>query len=516
MATPHPGKWELVLNQTKCELNTQDTAIHACVIHNPDKGTWKVLYFSGTQSRIWDPANPTQVSSPQVVPNWPPPDTDPPNLFCSGHTHMPDGRLLVGGGHREPIIPPPPCPQETQFRGLPYTYFFDPISEQWSIAGPPTNPHRMADSRWYPTLTMLGEGPGYGMVIAMSGLRKEISSCYSVVNKDPEKYDPLTGWSKMANPPAAVQPFDDLYTGAHLIPYGAYAGKIFYSMPMTQAYVFNPFFSGPPNGGYWTPIGQVRTKHRLYGNSILLPLLPSSTMSKVLIIGGGDPATNTVESIDLASGPLSWSPANPMFFARRDSNAVLLPNDQIVVIGGDASSGINNPVYTAEVYDVASDVWSLLPAMNRQRLYHSVGILLPDGRVWVSGTLVGPYAENNIELYYPGYLFEGERPEILQAPDTIYYGQQFGTTVSMSFAALRLIRLGVTTHATDMEQRSVGLTFGDCIINGGVSCSVDAPTDANIAPPGYYMLFVLRAKSGSISGQTMIPSVAKIVKLDRP
>lgn len=520
MATPHPGKWELVLNQTKCQLDTLDTAVHAGVVFNREKHKWKVLYFSGTQSRIWDPTNPTQVSSPQVVPNWPPPETDPPNLFCSGHTHMPDGRLLVAGGDRQAIIPPPPCPQQLRFRGLPYTYIFDPDAEQWQIAGPEENPHRMDDGRWYPTLTTLGEGQGYGKILAMSGFRREISGCNSVVNRDPEIYDPSpasAGWSKIQNSPQAVQPFDDLYPGAHVIPYGAYAGKIFYSMPMTQAWVFNPFFSGLPNGGYWQQTGQVRSTHRGAGNSVLLPLLPGISSAKVLIIGGGNPSTNTVEMIDLATGPPSWSLVAPMFFARAHCNSVILPNDQILVVGGDQGGGQNNPVYTAEVYDVATGVWSLLPVMNRPRLYHSVGILLPDGRVWVSGTEVYDpfFEENNIELYSPGYLFEGERPVILQAPETIYYGTDFGITVSPGFTAIRLIRFGFTTHSTDMEQRSVGLTYGECVVNGGVSCSVQAPANANIAPPGLYMLFVLKPKSASISGQTMIPSEAKIVKLEQ-
>lgn len=33
MATPHPGKWELVLNQSKCELNTLDNAIQRSSLH---------------------------------------------------------------------------------------------------------------------------------------------------------------------------------------------------------------------------------------------------------------------------------------------------------------------------------------------------------------------------------------------------------------------------------------------------------------------------------------------------
>ena len=306
-----------ILNQSECVLNTGQTAIHSCVIYNQNTRKWKVLYFTGSQSGLWNPEAPDQVTFPQVVPNWPPPQTDPPNLFCSGHSFLPDGKLLVPGGHREPVI-------KGQFRGLRYTYIFDPISEQWSVSGLPDPPHLMADGRWYPTVTTLGAGQGFGKVIAMSGFRYDYDSKgKSVVNTDPEIYDPATGWSLL--PPQAVQPFGELYPGAHVIPYGSYAGKVFYCKPMTQAYVFDRFFSGPPNGGHWNPVGQARSNHRSDGNSVLLPLLPGSTSAKVLILGGGNPALKTAETIDLASGTPTWSSVNSMFFARRNSNAIILP-----------------------------------------------------------------------------------------------------------------------------------------------------------------------------------------------
>lgn len=522
MTTPHPGKWEIVLNPSNCILDTGHTAVHTCVIYNPNTRKWKVLYFTGGQSRIWDPENPAQVSSPQVVPNWPPPPADPPNLFCSGHSYLLDGRLLVAGGHRDPVI-------NDQFRGLPYTYIFNPITEQWNIPETLGVPHKMADGRWYPTMTTLGEDPGYGKILTMSGLRYDYDDeGKSVVNKDPQIYDPnppSAGWNFIGNqptpPPDATQPFDDLYTGAHVVPYGANAGKIFYSMPMQQAYIFNPFFSGPPNGGFWATIDRARSSHRYAGNSVLLPLLPPFTSAKVLIIGGGSPTgLNTVEIIDVASGSPAWTAVNPMLFGRRNANAVILPDDTILVVGGNHTLTATDPVLTAESYNPATGIWTLLPAMTIARMYHSTAILLPDARVWVSGTSAqdedGPFiVNNNIEIYNPGYLFEGTPPNIIIWPDQITYGNPFFIDVSLPIAAIRLIRLGSVTHSTDMEQRSVGLTFSPGDPNGTNPYTVNAPANANIAPPGFYMLFVLRDKQFSLSGQTMIPSVAKIVKLSK-
>lgn len=543
MAAPHPGKWETVLEDFQClnpssirksVLNTQQTAIHACITYNPAPvRKWKVLYFfagelegSNVKSRIWDPnasVDKPPISS-KVIPNWSGPETDLPLMICSGHCHLPDGKILFAGETRPQV--------NFKNRGLPYTYIFNPTTEQWSIAGAPGPVHRMADGRWYPNLTTLGAGQGYGKVLAMSGYRFEFDVNENpVVNKDPQIYDPnppSAGWSFIGNqptpPPEATQPFEDLYTGSYVIPYGAYAGKIFYSMPMTQAYVFDPFFSGPvPNGGYWTAIGQARSIYRYAGNSVLLPLLPGSTSAKVLILGGGNkpnggqPGTKTAELIDLGSGNPSWSTVNPMFFARRNANAVILPDDTILVVGGNNKDEHDEPVYTAERFDPATGNWALLPAMNYFRTYHSVAILLPDGRVWVSGsTYPGTVQETwqkNIEIYSPGYLFEGAQPDITTWPDNITYGNQFSIDVSLPIAAIRLIRLGSLTHSTEMDQRSVGLTFSAGDPNGTNPYTVNAPANANIAPPGYYMLFVLRHKQYSLSGQTMIPSMAKIVKL---
>lgn len=521
MATPHPGNWELLRTSASCEVNTVDVAVHAAVVANPGTAAWRVLYFTGTRSFLWDPANPLQVSGPQTIPDWPTSGLsapqDPPNFFCAGHSHMEDGRLLVGGGTRPAIPEPDPC--AGGIRGLWYAYFFNPVMQQWTAAGSSGTPHRMAAGRWYPTLTTLGEDPGYNRVLAMSGYLDTLDNCNSVTNKDPELYDPLAGWSGMEDPKAATQPFNDLYPAAHLIPFGPHAGKVCYSMPMKQAWAFDPFAPVPPtNGGYWTALGAPRALTRGDGNAVLLPLLPGSGSAKVLIVGGDDTGTTTetAEIIDVAAGSPNWSPAAPMRVPRRHANAVLLPDDTVLLVGGDLSRDIDVPVLSAETYDVATDTWRVVAPMNRRRMYHSTAVLLPDGRVWVSGTLAGPHVERSIELYSPGYLFEGDRPAITSAPDTIHYGTPFTIHTSHLIAHIRLIRLGVATHSRDMDQRSVGLSFSQEDPTNGHTWDVAAPADGNVAPPGLYMLFVLRAESESDSGQTRIPSVAKVVQIRRP
>lgn len=255
--------------------------------------------------------------------------------------------------------------------------------------------------------------------------------------------------------------------------------------------------------------------HRGDGNSVLLPLLPGATTAKVLIVGGGNPGTRTADIMDVASASPAWTAAAPMFFGRRNANAVILPDDRVLVVGGNLLDNGDDPVLKAEAYDVAANAWTLLPAMTRGRAYHSTAVLLPDARVWAAGSFT-TFTEKNIEIYSPGYLFEGDRPVITSAPATVYYGTTFSINTSLAISAIRLIRLGATTHAQDMDQRSVGLAFTQTNPNNGPTWSVTAPADANVAPPGLYMLFVLRPKAASHSGQTAIPSVARIVNVRRP
>jgi hypothetical protein len=64
-----------------------------------------------------------------------------------------------------------------------------------------------------------------------------------------------------------------------------------------------------------------------------------------------------------------------------------------------------------------------------------------------------------------------------------------------------LVRNGAVTHAFDMDQRVVGLAF-----TAGVgTLTVTGPPNGNIAPPGYYMLFLL--------SNTGVPSIARFVQV---
>jgi hypothetical protein len=122
------------------------------------------------------------------------------------------------------------------------------------------------------------------------------------------------------------------------------------------------------------------------------------------------------------------------------------------------------------------------------RMYHATALLLPDGRVLHAGQDSGSYART-AEIFSPPYLFRGPRPTISGAPTSAGYGQPLviNTPEAADITTVTLIRAGSTTHEIDTDQRAVPLAFS---ASPGV-LTAQVPTNANIVPPGYYMLFIV-------------------------
>ena len=148
-----------------------------------------------------------------------------------------------------------------------------------------------------------------------------------------------------------------------------------------------------------------------------------------------------------------------------------------------------------------------MASMSVPRLYHSTALLLPDGRVVVAGggRFGGTASDDklNAQIYSPPYLFKGTRPVITAAPTSIPYGSIFSVTTpdAARIALVCLLRMGSVTHHFNVDQRYLSLSFQ---ATGNV-LAVEAPANANLAPPGDYMVFIV-----DTSG---VPSVAAIVKI---
>src|SRR6266516_2935825 len=442
-------------------------------IHLALLNTGKVLIVAGSgnvpaetnyRAAVWDPQAGSIVTQPVA---W--------DMFCNGMVVLPDGRPFINGGNL----------QYDPFHGELKNAVYDPATAVF------TDVQSMAHGRWYPTVTTLGDG----RVMTFSGLTET-----GRTNSTVEIYTVGSGWSQEY--PAGWTP--PLYPRMHLMP----NGNVFYAGSSPGSRVFNTTtntWSGVvANTNY--PNG------RWYGTSVLLPLTPANGYRpRVMIFGGGNPATATTEIIDLGASPMQWQYGPSMSQPRTEMNATILPNGRVLAVGGstndeDAATASRN----ADLYDPNTNSFSSAGVNAYPRLYHSGSLLLPDATVMLVGgnPTRGSY-EQHIEIYSPAYLFNPDgsaamRPAISSLSATAFaYGATFQvqTPEAANITSVVLVRPGAQTHSIDMDQRLVGLSY---TTDAGV-LNVTVPPNGNIAPPGYYMLFLLNSAG--------VPSLARFVQL---
>jgi len=480
-------------------------AVHAAMLH-----TGKILYFSGDEhdahqhemheldhTRLFD------CDTLQVEPA-PSPTSD---VFCSGHSMLPDGRLLVAGGTES--FPGEMATMHEGFTGLRDAWIFRPGSETWLRAA--NMCHEPGKStgggRWYPTLVTLPDG----RVLAVAGIPMQVDS--RMTNDSPETFRPdpaPTGtWELIgASDPANTLP---TYPRVHVLP----GGRVFSATPVkgTGNRRFDPVSAA------WADVC-VRPSDAIYrglqSTSVLLPLLPwRNHRPRVILTGASQPLV-----ADLGAPAPAWTPTGPRTLpgspVRRHGQAVLLPTGDVFVCGGVTATGTTsdaNGVMEAELYSPTKNQWTTLEPATVVRNYHSVIQLMPDGRVWTAGSShngAQSFPETNIdnrelriEIYEPDYVSKS-RPEITEFPPTVTCGHSFTvrTPQAGSIRRVALIRCGAVTHGFNSDQRYVACTFQK---TGTDRLRVSAPPDSTIAPPGYYLLFAI--------DQHRVPSEAKFVRV---
>ncbi|HKU62593.1 MAG TPA: galactose oxidase-like domain-containing protein [Gemmatimonadales bacterium] len=438
------GKWG-------SPIATNILAVHAHVLPNG-----KVFFWGRMgEARLWDPAHPSAgfVDVTKLY-----------QLYCTGHTFLPDGRLLIVGGAISTTGNP-----KGDSRGT----IYNPATNTFTAATP------MAQGRYYPTLTMLPNG----QVLAFSG-----SDQTGAPVTIPEVGDGVT-WRRLTGAPLSIP--NPYYPAMFLAP----NGKVFLAgFPATSRYL------STAGTGSWATVATRKVADRTMGSAVMY------APGKILYVGGGDPPTNSAEVIDLNQAAPSWRLVSPMRFPRRQTNTTLLADGSVLVTNGSSGPGFNDftsPVFDAELWKPASGVWSLMARENAGRTYHSTTLLLPDARVLSGGSGEGggvDYANSQLTLqvFAPPYLYNADgslatRPAITSAPTRLTYGLHF-TVQSPNAASITkgtLIRLSSVTHAFNQSQLIYPLTFS---ASGSGAVAATAPPNANIAPPGPYMLFVLNSK----------------------
>jgi hypothetical protein len=246
-------------------------------------------------------------------------------------------------------------------------------------------------------------------------------------------------------------------------------------------------------------------------------------------------ATSTAEILDFSSPSPEWALTTAMWHGRVMPDSVVLPNAKVLVVGGgrfgqsggllahftstdtsgNPDKGATDPVLEPEMYDPVAATWTRLTRKPLARLYHTTAVLLADARVLVAGhdgaLNMPPYdtSRYELEIFSPPYLFGADgnpapRPVITDAPAELPFGRTFAikTANPSSIAGVALIRQSSTTHQINSDQRYVGLAIVD---RTREAVMVQPPVAGDVAPPGYYMLFIVNDAG--------VPSVARWMRV---
>jgi hypothetical protein len=172
--------------------------------------------------------------------------------------------------------------------------------------------------------------------------------------------------------------------------------------------------------------------------------------------------------------------------------ATLLPDRTVLVSGGSGMEESHHDASPhAEVYHPRTGTWHGAAASRVDRLYHSVALLVPDGKVVTAGSNPQRKEEElRIEVFWPPYLFAGPRPEVEPETVELHYGGTLSARVAdaIDLREASLLRPGATTHSCDVEQRLVDLPLRP---TSGTTVDLDVPASPGLAPPGWYQLVVV-------------------------
>ncbi|MDQ1748606.1 MAG: hypothetical protein QOD07_2869 [Frankiaceae bacterium] len=508
---------------------TQDSYSQIIAIHAALLPTGQIVYFSGDQhdpgqfaNHLFDSARLFDCESFTVSNCQPAPGIT--DLFCCGHALLEDGRVLIAGGTK----------RFDGFEGDPAAWIFDPATGAFTALP------SMQDGRWYPTLVTLATGD----VLAVSGS----NAAGSDQNRQLEVFSPTFGtWSVQG---MVTDAFESLYPRMHLLPSGAV------------------FFVTPTNGQCTTwspgttalqPLCNPPVPHNMGFSaytSVLLPLehldgyrprvlVANIEQPQVIDLSATHPVWTPTGARNVpADGVLAQAPTPP----RVNGMAVLLPTGEVMCCGGNEEGGDElHPVYAVEIFRPSTDTWLTLPIRTSvSRNYHSTALLMPDGRVWMSGSdkgckwsfhdpadypdgeptdvqeikTVGGVSvhvdnrELRVEIIEPWYFGRPDRPQFSLESDVTQAGWALSLVLSQpaTISRVALLRAGTSTHAFDGDQRLVSVPF----TQNGNNVTATLPSTRGLLPPGPYLVFASAQVVDPATGAVLdVPSEGVWVRVCR-
>lgn len=397
------------------------------------------------------------------------PGPSPSSQGCHMPVLLDDGRLLVVGGGTEPV---------SYLDPVKTVKAWDPVSHAWE-AFPD-----LLERRWYPSMVRLADGR---LLVAGGG----IGAVAPYRTAKSEVYDPVA---------RRPQPTGDLVKPGGFDPIILLRdGEVFSG--------FNPPQRWDPATGRWRLAAPMLQPNRDGGGRA--PVVGSHPDHSIVMLEDGqlaalglrpDPALppRMVEVYDPMAD--AWSYRSNPASIRSMAEVCTLPTGQVFVGAGKWEAGApaaQNPWgYTAvcDLWDPSRDAWRRAASMTIPREYHAITMLVPDGRVVVTGGAGQPGIEDGdmrIEAYSPPYLFRGPRPRI-EALSTrvLVRGLPFFLAVGRTEAATGVVLLGMQALSHWMDagpQRFLRLPFTQT----GPLVRADLPASASVVPPGWYMVMVL-------------------------
>lgn len=417
-------------------------------------------------THVWNPTTGAMVQVPT-----------PEDMFCAGHVTLPDGRILIQGGTKEWWTP------TSGFKGLRSSYIFNPATNQF------TRTNDANEGRWYPTLTKLENGNvwmGGGLTDQANGHGAHTTEMFNT---------PTSSWL-----PTAQVPQTWSYWGEYPHMFLLGDGRMFY----TGAHTFGDQRPGSGSSLYNWRTAQVadvpglRDKDlRDHAGSVLLP--PAQNQRFMIAGGGyidrGAAPTNSVDIVDMNETNPTWRPAPAMPGPGRQYVNLTNMFDRTVLASNGSTGNRTGNISAASIYTPSTNAWTTVPADPVGRNYHSMNLLLPDGRVMILGSNpIDGSVEMRVSIYNPPYLFKGTRPTVTSAPTAAKYGQSISLGVTGAIASASLTSPMSSTHQTDTNTRLVDLP----ITGTGTTRTAAVPSNAALLPPGPYMLTVLDDK-GAVS-----------------
>lgn len=410
------------------------------------------------------------------------------DMFCPGLSALPDGRLIVTGGNDSRR-----------------TSFYDPASDSWK-AGPD-----LVTPRGYQSTATLGDGRVFTVGGSWSG---GIGGLDGTAHKSGEVWSPTGGWKSL--PGADVVPMltDDRSDGDfrkdnHAWLFSWTGNKVLQAGPSRAM----NWYTTTGRGGV-SPAGtRGDDGDAMNGNAVMYDT------GKILTVGGAPHyeqagGTRNAYAITIeGSSSVRVRKLAPMANARAFHNSVVLPDGTVAVLGGQnwaAPFSDDTAVRTVELWDPDTGRFSTLSAAAVPRTYHSVALLMPDGRVFTGGGgMCGSCGTNHFdgEIFTPPYLLDDNgrpapRPVLSGTPATIGNGKTFTVRTDRAVSRFAIVRMGTATHSVNTDQRRLSLPATKLT---STSYRLSVPADRGVALPGYWMLFALDAKG--------VPSIARTIRI---